>query len=96
LVTSFVRNSEAFAIGCQLLRSGTSVGANLAEAVSARSRQEYKNIHNIALKECHETIYGLELSAEMDLTDCRQIQKVLNEAREISKILAKTVIRLSE
>ncbi len=96
LVADFNRNKEAYVIGRQLLRSGTSVGANLAEAVSSRSRLEYKNINNIALKECNETIYWLELSAETDLTDRSKIQKTLQEAREISKILAKIVIRLSE
>ena len=96
LVADFNRNKESFVIGRQLLRSGTSVGANLAEAVSARSRLEYKSIHNIALKECNETVYWLELSAEADLADRNKIQKTLQEAQEISKIIAKIVIRLSE
>ena len=50
----------------QLLRSGTSIGANLAEAVYASSRRDFTAKLYIALKECAETAYWLELLYECD------------------------------
>ena len=72
----------------QLLRSGTSIGANLAEAVYASSRKDFTAKLYIALKECAETLYWLELLHECDYlsapiytslrTDCEELRKMLS------------------
>ena len=55
------RQHREFVLSDQVLRSGTSIGANLAEAVYASSRKDFLNKHSIALKECSETLYWLDL-----------------------------------
>ena len=74
----------------QLLRSGTSIGANLAEAVYASSRKDFTAKLYIALKECAETAYWLELLYECDYlsapiytslrTDCEELRKMLSSS----------------
>ncbi len=71
----------------QFLRSGTSIGANIAEAQYASSKKDFLNKTYIALKECAESLYWLELLFSCDYlseneyvslqTDCTQIQKLL-------------------
>ena len=56
-----------FALADQLLRSGTSIGANLSEAVFASSRPDFLSKNKIALKECSETLYWLRLLSRCDL-----------------------------
>ena len=74
----------------QLLRSGTSIGANLAEAVYVSSRKDFTAKLYIALKECAETLYWLELLYECDYlsapiytslrTDCEELRKMLSSS----------------
>lgn len=67
----------------QLIRSGTSIGANAAEAEYAASKADFLNKLKIALKECNETIYWLELLEDMGLnvnnlhTNCNKIKRML-------------------
>jgi four helix bundle protein len=76
----------------QLLRSGTSVGANCRESIGAQSHRDYIHKLEISLKECHETQYWLELLIESDLVEIERFQPLLQEAIEIGKILT-TVTR---
>ena len=57
---------KEFVLSKQLLRSGTSIGANLAESECAISKKDFLAIIYIALKECAETLYWLELLQETD------------------------------
>ncbi len=93
LVADFLKNKEAYIIGSQLIRSATSIGANLAEAYVARSRSEFRSINNIALRESEETKYWLELARDAFLVDESKLAPVLREAKEICKILATIVIK---
>jgi four helix bundle protein len=81
-------------LGKQLLRSGTSVGANCREAVSAQSHRDYINKLEIALKECHETQYWLELLIESELVDSQKFDPLLQESIEVGKILTTTTKNL--
>lgn len=54
-------NRKEYVLSKQVLRSGTSIGANLAEAESAMSKRDFLAKVYVALKECSETIYWLEL-----------------------------------
>lgn len=61
----FLKNEkQIFVLSKQILRSGTSIGANVRESVNAQSRMDFINKLNIALKEANETEYWLELIHE--------------------------------
>jgi four helix bundle protein len=81
---------KEFALADQILRSGTSIGANLAEAVYAPSSRDFLNKNKIALKECSETIFWLDLLHRSELisdesfsslyADCTELRKMLSSA----------------
>ena len=60
---------QVYVLSKQVLRSGTSIGANIRESVNAQSRMDFINKLNIALKEANETEYWLELLHESDYLD---------------------------
>jgi four helix bundle protein len=78
----------------QLLRSGTSIGANVREAQSAQSNKDFINKLEVALKEARETQYWLEILIESELVDRHKFQLLLQEANEIGKILVASTKRL--
>ncbi|MDZ8183361.1 MAG: four helix bundle protein [Nostoc sp. ChiSLP02] len=78
----------------QLLRSGTSIGANVRESQSAQSSKDFINKLEIALKEARETQYWLEILMESELVDRHKFQGLLQEANEIGKILVASTKRL--
>ena len=80
----------------QLLRSGTSIGANCSEAKSAQSRKDFLHKYEIALKEARETKYWLEVIMESNLVESNKLQSLLNETTEIIKILVTTTRKLKE
>ena len=59
--TKTLKNKKEYEVASQLLKSGTSVGANVREAQRGVSRKDFKNKLGIALKEADETLYWLEL-----------------------------------
>src|SRR3989344_4057216 len=70
----------------QILRSGTSIGANLEEAMGAHTRKEFTNCTNIAKKEARETIYWLKLIAESnDGIIKTRMKNLILETEEITK-----------
>lgn len=71
----------------QLLRSGTSIGANNAEACNAVSRQDFRSKSYIALKEARESLYWIELLKRNNYIVDRQYQSIYNDAEELVKIL---------
>ena len=80
----------------QLIRSATSIGANLVEGKSASSRKEFKKFHEIALKSANETKYWIALLKEANLADRTKCDELLDEANQLSKILAASVISLKK
>ena len=81
---------KEFVLSKQLLRSGTSIGANLAEAEFAFSRKEFLSKVYIALKETSETKYWLELLVETDYLTRQQFDSLYADAEELSKMLTAT------
>ncbi len=79
------------AICNQIIRSGTSIGANAQEALSAHSKQDFIYKTNIALGESRETLYWLKLIQELKLVEPIDIEPVIMEADEITKILGAIV-----
>ena len=81
-------NKKEFVLSKQLLRSGTSIGANIAEGSCAFSRKEFLSKMYIAFKECNETLYWLTLLRETDYlsepeylsikADCDSLHKMLS------------------
>jgi four helix bundle protein len=77
----------------QLLRSGTSVGANVQEAQAGQSRPDFISKYNIALKEARETLYWLRLidaSGELSNGACKIL---LREADEIARVIASIIVK---
>lgn len=83
-----------FSIFDQLLRSGTSVGANLVEGTAGVSTKDYLNYHAIALKSANETKYWLSLIKEVVPDAKNKIDELIKEANEISKIIATIIINI--
>lgn len=88
LSSALPRNREADVIGHQVLRSGTSIGANYAEADSARSKAEFAAKIGDSLKEASETVYWLELLGEAEIVEVSKLAELLKEAGELKAILA--------
>lgn len=79
-------------IGKQLLRSATSIGANVIEAQASPSKKDFANFYNIALKSGNETKYWLLLIKATDKVVV--VDQLLNEAIEICNILGKSLVTL--
>lgn len=75
------------AICNQLLRSGTSIGANNSEATSAISKADYKAKSYIALKEARESLYWIELLHRNGYLDEKQYESIRNDCEELVRIL---------
>ena len=71
----------------QLLRSGTSIGANVKEAVRGQSKPDFYAKLGIALKEASESEYWLELLHESDYIDDKAFESIISDCREILRIL---------
>jgi four helix bundle protein len=82
---------KEFIISKQLLRSGTSIGANLSEAVYAQSKADFISKNSIALKEAAETRYWLTLLFDSEYLTEKQYISVLNDVEEIIKMLTSIV-----
>ncbi len=80
-----------FVISKQLLRSGTSIGANCREASRAQSKPDFISKMNIALKEADESAYWLELLHETDYLNDDQFNSIYAESDELIKILVSIV-----
>ena len=71
----------------QLLRSGTSIGANIREAEQAQSRADFLSKQNIALKEANETEYWLELLMQTGFITQNEYESINNDCVELNKLL---------
>ena len=86
---------KEYILSKQLLRSGTSIGANLAESECAISRKDFLAKIYIALKECSETLYWLELLQETDYLTQNEYMSLKSDCEEIRKMLSATTKTLS-
>lgn len=78
----------------KLLRSGTSIGANVEEAVAAYSREDFAFKMNIALKEARETHYWLRLIKESKMVKPERLDEILGETEEVKKVLGAIVSKV--
>jgi len=84
-------NKQEFVISKQLLRSGTSIGANIAESRYAASKSDFTNKLSIALKEANESEYWLELLYETDYIDKKEFDSLISDIRELLKLLIASI-----
>lgn len=82
---------KEFVISKQLLRSGTSIGANIREAERGQSKADFAAKMNIALKEAAESEYWIELLSESGYLSSPESQSIANDCRELNKLLTAIV-----
>ena len=91
LYRALPRREEARIIGRQILRSGTSVGANYRAACRARSKAEFVAKLGIVLEEADETVFWLELLQESSLISAQKLAPLVQEARELTAIFVTSI-----
>ena len=87
----YKNRGKATAIINQLLRSGTSIGANIHEANYASSKADFINKLQIALKECYETDYWLDIFHESGLLKAEEYNGVFSQCSKLRKLLIASV-----
>ncbi|MBQ1606520.1 MAG: four helix bundle protein [Bacteroidales bacterium] len=87
LCQSLQGEKREFVLSKQVLRSGTSIGANAKEAINGASNKDFGNKMTIALKEAGETEYWLEILFETGYISVEQFDNLIAECRELIKIL---------
>ena len=96
-VILFVKNSKYekifHSMFDQLVRSATSIGANVVEGKSGSSKKDWKNFYVIALKSANETKYWLCLIRETLEVDKIKVNELIKDADEISKIIASIIVK---
>jgi len=88
------KNRNLYPVADQLIRSATSVGANVVEAKSSSSKRDYIRFFEIALKSANETKYWLILIKESASEFQDDAQELLEEAEEIAKIIGSSILTL--
>lgn len=89
------KTPAGYALANQIVRSGTSIGANIEEAQGAYSKQDFIHKMQISLKEARETNYWLKILNESGLISMEKLKCLLQECEEIVKILV-TIIKKSK
>ena len=84
-----------YVISKQLMRSGTSIGANIEEAVSAESRKDFLHKMNIALKEARESLYWLRLLDASEIETNQNLNEHLAVADELVRLLVSITRKIS-
>ena len=85
-----VENKKEFVLSKQILRSGTSVGANISEAQFAQSKADFVSDMHISLKEASETRYWLRLLEASNLIDNTQLESIMSDCNELINMLVST------
>ncbi|NER38766.1 MAG: four helix bundle protein [Oscillatoria sp. SIO1A7] len=80
----------------QLFRSGTSIGANIAESRSAQSERDFISKQSIALKEAKETRYWLRLLIQSEMVPEPKLSSLLDECEQLIKIISKSIVTCKE
>ena len=88
------KDSSAQIISKQLLRSATSIGANIVEAQASSSKKDFTKYFNYSLKSANESVYWLNLLKDAKKINNNQIEYLLNETKELAKILGSSILTL--
>ena len=87
-----VEEKKEYVLAKQVLRSGTSVGANVREAQNAQSVKDFIHKLAIAQKECDETLYWLELLENAEFLSTEEFESIHKQCNEIMKIITSALI----
>lgn len=82
-----VNEKKEYVLSKQILRSGTSIGANVREALCAQSRKDFLAKMFISYKESNETLYWLELLEESNYISYETFNSLYSDAKELTRIL---------
>lgn len=88
------RDYVAETIGKQLLRSATSIGANVAEAQASSSKRDFANFYSYALKSANESLFWLGLLRDSGKVAHERVTPLMDEVTELSKILAACLLTI--
>jgi four helix bundle protein len=91
LVDALPQNTSGWAIGKQLIRSGTSVGANYRAACQGRSRADFIAKLGIVIEEADESVFWLELIMDGELLPREQVEPLHKEADELTAIFVSSL-----
>lgn len=83
---------KEYVLSKQLLRSGTSIGANIREAQNAQSQADFVHKLSISQKECDESLYWLELLFQSDFLGQKEFDSINCDATELLKMLRSAII----
>ena len=83
-----LKEKKEYVLSKQLVRSGTSIGANVAEAICAISKKDFTAKMYIAYKECSESLYWIELLYETEYLDEKAFDLIWTQCKELHKILS--------
>jgi len=87
-----IKEKSEFVLSKQLLRSGTSIGANIRESISAESTADFIHKMAIAQKECDESLYWLELLQRTDYLTETEYNSIICDCTELKKLLVSIVL----
>lgn len=86
-----ISEHEEFVLSKQVLRSGTSIGANIEESVHAQSKIDFIHKLSIAQKEASETSYWIKLLRDSDYLNAKLAESLFNDCEEIQKLLTASI-----
>lgn len=89
-----ISEKKEFVLSKQLLRAGTSIGANIEESIGGQSDKDFISKISISYKEARESIYWLKLLQATDYLSEQESKSLLKDAEEICKILGKIQITM--
>lgn len=87
-------SKKEYTLSKQLVRSGTSIGVNVEEAIGAQSKKEFGAKMSIAYKECRETHYWLRLLRDSEYLTHKKSESILEDCDELCKIIG-SIVRTS-
>ncbi|MBR2102737.1 MAG: four helix bundle protein [Prevotella sp.] len=93
-LNDYLIKQRKYAIADQVFRSGTSIGANVSEAIRAESESDFVHKYSIAMKEAEETLYWLELIYKVDLLDEKLYHSLQNDCEELIKLGTSTILTM--
>lgn len=96
LVKDFPNNRIGWVFSDQLLRAGTSISANLVEAKSSVSKKDFARYYRYAMKSANETIHWLKLVKDAEVVRNGEIDKLIDEADQIARILGAIITKIKD
>jgi len=94
LIDTLPNKKAYWSLGDQVLRSATSIGANIIEATGSLSKKEFIRFYSIALKSANETKFWLCLIRDSQKGNIKMTNKLLQEANELSKMIGASILTM--